>query len=469
MPVDETFLKILPVACFMTDDAGFLTFFNDAAAQLWGDRPDLGRVAWQDACRLIHPDGHKASPDDGPIARVLETGQSLRRAEAMLERADGGRVAILLYVAPICDGGDRVSGTLALLVDVIDRTFEEIELERLAAVVASSDDAIVSKTLDGRITSWNAGATRIFGYTSEEMIGQPITRIIPPDLHDDEDAILARLRRGEHIEHFDTVRVAKDGSCLDISLTVSPLRDRFGAVVGASKVARDISERRRHDAAQRRLIHELDHRVKNTLAIVQALANQSLRRSVSPADFVASFNGRIQALAQVHDLLVQQKMLGVEVAALVREMVVRGSSDVRRILVAGPAILVTARAAVQLAMVFHELAANAHKHGALATSQGVVSITWTIRQPGRSMALVWRESGVEELSAPVGVGFGRSLVEDLLESLSGSAVHHFAADGLVCQITLPLLDDDEQFSEHTDRGRAGDDLAALSPMAREPS
>src|SRR5262249_5742969 len=133
--------------------------------------------------------------------------------------------------------------------------------------LVSSDDAIISKTLDGRITSWNAGATRIFGYEASEMIGESILRIIPPELHGEEREILARLRRGER--------------------TVSPLRDRSGRVVGASKVGRDITDRKRAEKMQRVLTDELAHRVKNTLATVQAIANQSLVRAKSPTDFVS--------------------------------------------------------------------------------------------------------------------------------------------------------------------------------------
>lgn len=121
----------------------------------------------------------------------------------------------------------------------------------LAAIVESSDDAIVSKTLDGRILSWNAGASRIFGYTSAEAIGQPITIIIPPELHEEESRILERLRRGDRIDHFDTIRLTKDGTRIPISLTVSPVRDSRGVIIGASKIARDISERKRAEEALR--------------------------------------------------------------------------------------------------------------------------------------------------------------------------------------------------------------------------
>ena len=135
--------------------------------------------------------------------------------------------------------------------DVTERHLDELESSHLAAIVSSSDDAIISKTLNGIVTSWNAGATAIFGYEAQEMIGQSITRIIPPELHDEEMAILAQLQRGEWIKHYETTRVAKDGRRVAISLTVSPLFDKSGRVVGASKVARDISEAKLAEQARR--------------------------------------------------------------------------------------------------------------------------------------------------------------------------------------------------------------------------
>src|SRR5690606_16518016 len=133
------------------------------------------------------------------------------------------------------------------------------------------------KTLDGRVTSWNAGAQRIFGYTAEEMIGQSVLRLIPPELRSEEEDMLSRLKNGERIEHFDTIRVTKDGRRIHVSLTVSPLRDRSGQIVGASKIARDVTERKQAEDMQRLLFNELNHRVKNMLAAIQAIASQSLR------------------------------------------------------------------------------------------------------------------------------------------------------------------------------------------------
>jgi len=130
----------------------------------------------------------------------------------------------------------------------------ELAAARLAAIVNSSDDAIVSKTLDGVITSWNAGAERMFGYTASEAVGRHITLIIPKERHAEEEHVLARLRRGERIEHFETVRMRKDGTAIDISLTVSPVLSATGAVVGASKIARDISDRKRMERERASLL-----------------------------------------------------------------------------------------------------------------------------------------------------------------------------------------------------------------------
>ena len=132
----------------------------------------------------------------------------------------------------------------------------EIAQYWLTAVIESADDAIISKTLDGIITSWNKGAERIFGYTAEEMIGKPVAMLIPPDHVDEEPSILARLRRGERIEHYETVRVRKDGQHINISLTVSPIRQSDGKIIGASKIARDITERKRADIRLKAALRE---------------------------------------------------------------------------------------------------------------------------------------------------------------------------------------------------------------------
>src|SRR5690606_19883278 len=240
-----------------------------------------------------------------------------------------------------------------------------------------SSDAIVGKTLDGTVTSWNAGATQIFGYTAEEMIGQSITRIIPEELHEQESEILARLGRGERIEHFDTIRLAKDGRRIHVSLTVSPIRDSTGPIIGASKVGRDVTERKRAEELQQLLIGELNHRVKNTLATVQSIADPTVRHCVDPQDFGDGFIGRTQARAQTHDVLTQNVWQGADLARIVdNEVLLVGASD-HCVTVSGPSVSLAPQPALHLTLVLHELATNARKHGALSVPEGRVSVTWT--------------------------------------------------------------------------------------------
>ena len=274
------------------------------------------------------------------------------------------------------------------------------------------------------------GQTRIFGYEPEEMIGQSITRVIPPELLDEEREILAKLRRGERIDHFDTVRVTKDGRRINISLTVSPLHDRAGNVIGASKIARDITERKQAQELQELLFEELNHRVKNTIATIAAIASQSLRRAASPSDFVSSFNGRIQALARAHDLLVQEKMKGASITEIVREQVLFGAPTDGRISSSGPSLMLDARVAVHLALVLHELATNARKYGALSIPGGQLSISWSLQtQAGRELLLDWKETGVPKVSAPTAHGFGTTLIERTIEGNGGEATIRYDVGG----------------------------------------
>src|SRR6478672_10954029 len=181
------------------------------------------------------------------IAACLTTLGQSNSWEVRKVRKDGMVLRIREYGKGIPWSGNQPIVLIASE-DITDRYLDELESSRLAAIVSSSDDAIITKTLDGTVTSWNAGATSIFGYEASEMIGQSITRIVPPDLHEEERQILARLARGERLQHYETVRIARDGRRVDISLTVSPLIGRSGKVVGASKIARDVTATKRAEA-----------------------------------------------------------------------------------------------------------------------------------------------------------------------------------------------------------------------------
>ena len=183
------------------------------------------------------------------MALALKTGQEYIGQEIVLERPDGARRTVLAHASPFTDDAGELQGAVNILVDITDRKEAELASAFLSIIVESSDDAIISKSLDGVIQSWNHGAQRIFGYSAAEAIGQSILLLIPPDLVHEEYEILSRLSRGERIEHYETIRVAKDGNCIDISVTISPIRDASGQIIGASKIARDITTRKQNDAA----------------------------------------------------------------------------------------------------------------------------------------------------------------------------------------------------------------------------
>jgi len=237
-------LDALPAAIYTTDAQGRLTHFNQAAVEFSGRVPNLGTDEWCVTWKLFHPDGTPLPHDQCPMAIALKGGPTVHGQEAIAERPDGTRRWFTPFPTPLRDAEGRIVGGINMLLDVSNRKHNEQTSNLLAAIVDCSDDAIVSKNLEGVITSWNKSAERIFGYSAKEAIGQHISLIIPQNRRVEEIDILARLRRGERVDHFDTKRQRKDGSLLDVSLTISPVMDDAGKVVGASKVARDISERK---------------------------------------------------------------------------------------------------------------------------------------------------------------------------------------------------------------------------------
>ncbi len=268
-------------AVISTDAEGRVTFLNGVAEALtgWTQAEAAGRPL-PDVFRIVNE--HTRQPVENPALRALREGVVVGLANhTVLIARDGTERPIDDSAAPMRDELGAPVGAVLVFRDVTERRRAEEAQARLAAIVESSEDAIVSKTLDGVIRSWNAGAERLFGYTAEEAVGRPITLIIPPERLDEEREILARLRRGERIEHFETVRVAKDGRRLDISLTVSPIRDAEGRVIGASKIARDITERKRAEAALREAVEALKEADRRKDEFLALLAHE-LRNPLAP-------------------------------------------------------------------------------------------------------------------------------------------------------------------------------------------
>ena len=303
----------------------------------------------------------------------------------------------------------------------------------LASIVESSDDAIISTSLDGAITSWNRGAERIFGYFAEEVVGKSITILLPPDRSSEEPAILNRVRCGERVDHYETVRQRKDGSLIDISLSVSAIKNKDGEIVGTSKISRDITERKRSEAQIVILAREAEHRAKNMLANV--LATVHLSRSDTIDGLKQVIEGRIQALANAHTLVVKSGWTGAELRSIVMQELSPYCQDGDgHAHIEGPLLLLEPETAQAIAVTLHELATNATKYGALSVPDGRVRVEWSQTQCGR-VALRWTETNGPAVEPPTTQGFGTRVIETMVGNhLKGQVRFVWSERGLACEI-----------------------------------
>ena len=328
----------------------------------------------------------------------------------------------------------------ASITDITERKRAEEARAHLAAIVASSSEAIISQTMDGTIKSWNGGAEQIFGYTADEMIGTSIRRLVPADRQDEEENFLIRIQGGERIRNCETVRVCRDGRHVNVSVTISPIFDSAGTIVGASKIAHDISERKRAEERERLLVREVNHRAKNLLSLVQAIARQTAVGD--PKVFVQRFGDRIKALAASQDVLVHSGWQDVPLEALVCSQLGHFRDTIgRRIHQSGPELKVTAAAAQAIGMALHELATNAVKYGALSNDSGTVVITWNLvanSGTDQRFELSWKESGGPTVTKPSHRGFGSTVIDGMLKfSVNGEIDLDYAPGGLVWRFTCP--------------------------------
>jgi PAS domain S-box-containing protein len=363
----------------------------------------------------------------------------------------GGReIPIDLRTAPLQNEEASVRGMVYTLRDRTERERADEARQRMAALVESADDAIIIKDLDGVIRSWNAGAQRLLNYRAEEIVGQPITQLLPDDRKDEETLFLTKIRKGEPVSHFETVRRRKNGSLVDVSLTISPIRDRAGAIVGASKIMRDITERNQYvaqlrnlnDELERRilarnaelrerdaLLQEIHHRVKNNLQVISSLINMQVRtlHDGSTRAALQQCRSRVETMAQIHEMLYQSKdYSSVPFEKYAKELATRVlsasglSPDEVTIHYEMQDISLAVDRAIPCALILNELISNALKH---AFPKGAGAIRIELRRLAENRILLC----VSDDGVGISPGFdparssslGMQLVVTLAEQLDG--------------------------------------------------
>ncbi|MBN9295825.1 MAG: PAS domain S-box protein [Filimonas sp.] len=243
-PYQRSLLDAIPVAIYTCNMDGYVQLYNNLIIKLFGREPIRGEDRFCCSWRTFNTDGTVADIKESPTWQCLFEGKDHATGNTLVQRPDNSFIQIRIYAERMLDDKGTLIGTMNTVTDITDQAENEAKLAYLASIVKSSHDAIISKTLDGIVTSWNNAAEQIFGYTAEEMIGQSITRLIPPDRQNEEPQIIARILRGEQIDHFETRRIHKTKKYIDVSLTISPIKNEAGKIIGASKIARDITQQK---------------------------------------------------------------------------------------------------------------------------------------------------------------------------------------------------------------------------------
>lgn len=354
--------------------------------------------------------------------------------ETTLRRGDGGHASVIVSASPLSEEDLR----LTCLV-VTDITRQRLRA-RYEAMVEATIDGVYSLTPDLIIETWNSGARRLYGYEAAEIIGRSELELCLDGAGSALADLVAEVRARGHAVTVDDSRRRKDGSIVQVIFCLAPLRDAEGRLTGYTAVAHDITERKAEEKTRQLLLGELNHRVKNTLAMVQSIASQTLRRVRTLDEFGPSFSGRLSALSTAHNMLTATSWRGATVASLVREQLELGGAAAERYRCEGPEVWLAPQPAVRLALVLHELGTNARKHGALSVPGGRVDLAWQIRDCGPLpiILLLWREVDGPPVSPPARRGFGSLLIEQSLRADGGIVDMRFEPDGLRCKVQVPL-------------------------------
>ncbi|TGX50346.1 PAS domain S-box protein [Sphingomonas gei] len=406
-------------------------------------RRDDGRGSIDEWLERVHPDDRESVR--AAAQRCFDTGEPYT-IEYRVCRADTNEERWLQSHGSRIDySDDRPSRFVGVSFDVTDRKRAEDELRaseaRFRTIFEQANDFLITTTLDQKITSVNPAVLAALGYSEDEIVGASIADFMAPDqLALALDAFNQKMREGGSTRLTVTVR-ARDGRALIWEINSRLTTDADGKPTGLHAIGRDVTEARRAEAHLRLLVDELNHRVKNTLAIVQGIAQQSFKGVTDPAIARNAFEGRLAALSEAHNLLTREHWGAVSMAQIIGDAVAPHGRDAGRLELDGPDLPLLPKTAISLALAIHELATNAVKHGALSQPDGRVRIHWAKTEAeGRArLLLVWEERGGPEVITPTRRGFGTRMIErGLAAELSGTVRIEFRPQGLVCTVDAPL-------------------------------
>jgi two-component system CheB/CheR fusion protein len=401
---------------------------------------ELFRITPSDEGRAVTDFAHRLEYDD-----LVKDAQAVLAHLAPIRREvrsrDGRWYDVRLRPYRTVD--DKIDGVVITFVDVTERLQveqalreSEQQLLQVKRLVELSHDPIFIWDLNGRIVEWNRGSEELYGYTREEALAQTKSQllgtIVPgSNFGSLRDQLIRDGKWAGMLKHR-----TKDGQELTVESRI--VLDTIDGRQLALESTRDVTERMQWDDRQKMLLGELTHRVKNTLAVVQAIAHQSLRNSRSGKDFVERFEGRLSALAGAHSLLVASDWKGADLSALAHNQLEPYGADTKeRLHIEGEEVVLPADLATPFGLVMHELATNAVKHGSLSRPEGKVSVTWNVKSGNgeRRLIVLWEETGSPPAKRGT-KGFGSALIESGIPN--ATVTREFVADGLVCKIELPL-------------------------------
>ncbi|HEX6007002.1 MAG TPA: PAS domain S-box protein [Burkholderiales bacterium] len=440
-------LGALPAAIYMTDAEGHITYCNQGAVDLWGLEPVLGRDKWSDLGKFYHADGSPMDLAHCPTEVALRQGVITRGQEAIIERKDGVRIPIAPYPTPLRDETGRIVSVVNMTVDISERKKAERTLaERNLQLALAGKAALVGSyayDVGSDVMQVEEGYAALHGLpdgTRSTTRDELRARVHQEDLARVEMGLSQAFASGRSEYGFEYRIVRPDGEVRWIesrSFVSSNSDGRQKRVVGVNI---DITDRKLAEEHLRMMVAELDHRVKNVLATVSALTSCTQDASGSVADFVATLDGRIRSMAATHQLLSCQQWKGILLSDLARRELAPYATG-NNTEIDGPNIILKAEAAQAVSMVFHELATNAAKHGALSTPGGRVAVRWYRLQNSDADALrvEWQEVGGPVVKAPRRCSYGTEIIRGLLPyELDGKVDLAFAAAGVRCRFDVPL-------------------------------